>query len=65
MVFIFKTHPFNMSFKEIRKMTFRQAILMISELKTVRTERLDAASLILKRSKDVMPVFDVTSGIYD
>lgn len=46
-------------------MTFRQAILMISELKTVRTERLDAASLILKRSKDVMPVFDVTSGIYD
>ena len=54
-----------MSFEEIREMTFREALFMISELQAIRTERLEAASAVLKRSKDVMPVFDVTGGIYE
>lgn len=46
-------------------MTFRQAILMISEFKAVKEEQRDIVSSILRRSKDVMPVFDVTRGIYE
>jgi hypothetical protein len=65
MVFIFKTSPFNMSFKEIRDMTFIQAITMITELKGSRKERQDAVSSVLRRSKDTMAVFDVTRGIYE
>lgn len=65
MVFIFKTHPFCMSFQEIREMTFKQAMLMIEELKNSRTEKMEAVQSTLKRSKDIMPMFDVTRGIYD
>lgn len=65
MVFIFKTHPFSMSFKEIKAMTFRQALIMIGELQAVRSERQDAVNSILKRTKDTMPTFDVTRGIYE
>jgi hypothetical protein len=65
MVFIFKTHPFNMSFKEIKAMTFKQAMLMIGEYQSVRQERQSAVESILKRTKDTMPTFDVTRGIYE
>lgn len=65
MIFIFKTHPFNMTFKEIRAMTFKQALILIQELKNTRQERQDAVSNILRRGKDVMPTFDVSRGIYE
>jgi len=65
MVFIFKTHPFNMSFKEIKQMTFKQAMLMVAEYQSVRQERQAAVESILKRAKDTMPTFDVTRGIYE
>ena len=65
MVFIFKTHPFNMSFKEIKAMTFKQAMLMVAEYQSLRQERQAAVESILKRSKDTMPTFDVTRGIYE
>lgn len=54
-----------MSFKEIKAMTFRQALIMIGELQAVRSERQDAVNSILKRTKDTMPTFDVTRGIYE
>ena len=54
-----------MSFKEIKQMTFKQAMLMISEYQSVRQERQDAVNSILKRTKDTMPTFDVTRGIYE
>lgn len=65
MVFIFKTHPFGMSFKEIKAMTFKQAMILISEYKSVRAERQDAVNAILRRSKETMPTFEVTRGIYE
>ena len=64
-MFLFKTHPFNMSFKEIKEMTFKQAMLMIGELKSVREERQNAVSSVLRGSKETMAVFDVTRGIYE
>ncbi|OQA56544.1 MAG: hypothetical protein BWY42_00963 [Candidatus Omnitrophica bacterium ADurb.Bin277] len=46
-------------------MTFKQALILIQELKSTREERQDAVSGILRRGKDVMPVFDVSRGIYE
>lgn len=65
MIFIFKTHPFNMSFREIKAMTFKQAVLMIKEWQNVRTERQKSAEAILNRTKDTMPTFDIARGIYE
>ena len=64
LVFIFKTFPFCMSFTEIKCMTFKQAMLMIEELKNHREEQSKATASVLKQSKDIMPVFDVTRSIY-
>ena len=65
LVFLFKTHPFNMTFKEIKAMTFKQAMLMIGEYQSVRQERQSAVESVLKRSKETMPTFDVARGIYE
>lgn len=46
-------------------MTFKQAIILIQEHQSARQERQDAVSGMLRRSKDVMPVFDVSRGIYE
>lgn len=65
MVFMFKTHPFNMGFDEIKSMTFKQSLILIDEYAKQREERREAVNLALKRSKETMPIFDVTSGIYE
>lgn len=65
MVFIFKTYPFNMSFEEIKKMTFVQAVAMIKELNNQTAKRQKQVKKILKANKDVMGVFEVTRGIYE
>lgn len=54
-----------MSFEEIRKMTFKQACIMIEEMGKVASEKAEALKNMTRRSKDIMPVLDVTRGIYD
>ena len=63
-MFLFKTHPFQMSFDEIKDMTFKQACLMIEELQKMNEEKSKAVQNMAKRSKEIMPVLDVTRGIY-
>lgn len=64
MVFIFKTHPFNMTFKEIKEMTFRQALVLIDHLNQVSIERHEAVKQILKGSKDLTATYDVARHLY-
>lgn len=54
-----------MSFEEIKNMTFKQSLMLIDEFSKVKEERSKAVNSMLKRTKEVMPTFDVTSGIYD
>lgn len=64
MVFIFKTHPFNMTFEEIKGMTFRQAVLMIKELNSQSKQRQKQVKSALDRNKGVMGVYDIATGIF-
>ena len=59
-----RTHPFNMTFEEIRKMRFSQMLIMIDELKKSNEEKAKVVSANLKRTKEVMPVYDISTGIY-
>ena len=45
-------------------MTFKQALLMIQEMKSLAEERSEAVNSVAGRSKEVMAVLDITRGIY-
>jgi len=64
MIYIFKTHPFNMTFKEIREMTFRQVVILLKEYQDNSEDKLKAVTALVKKSKDIIPVFDITRGVY-
>ena len=63
-MFMLKTHPFNMTFEEIKKTRFKQMLILIDQLQKSRQEKSDQVNSVLKRSKEVMPTYDVAAGIY-
>lgn len=65
MVYIFKTVPFQMSFQEIRGMTFRQAGILLKEYEKDRNKRHQKFNATLKKfEKAAFPVIDLTKGIF-
>lgn len=64
MVYLFKTHPFNMTFAEIRAMTFKQSLILMEEYQRDIEEKAKMAAHIAGKTKDVMAVFDLTRGVY-
>jgi len=64
MVFIFKIAPFNMTFEEIKNMTFVQAVILLKELNDQTRSRQKQLKKSLSARKDVMPVFDIATGIF-